>query len=129
MTVKFTSRLPEFKGAMDSAQRAGLLACAHLLRNAVMAKLQDGYTSGDFVTGQSLQHVAIGEITVENGGLTIRVGTDLLYNLYWELGHFNLFTRKYERVEYWREAFEENQEAMAELYQKVVQAHIRQRMR
>jgi hypothetical protein len=33
--------------------------------------------------------------------------------MYWELGHYNIFTRKYERVEYWRETLGLEGAAMA----------------
>jgi hypothetical protein len=36
-----------------------------------------------------------------------------MYALYWELGHVNAFTRRYERVEHWYNTIAEQGDAMA----------------
>lgn len=100
--VRASSRVERLIAALQPAQDAGLRAAAYVYRNAVVAKLIKGYTTGAFVTGTSANSVTITEpFASDNGGRAIRVGTNVLYDLYWELGHENLFTRKYERVEYW----------------------------
>lgn len=94
------------------AVREGLLVAGNRVRNAVVRALRGGYRSslgnrGDFVTGTSLNHVRVAEPVIGPTLDTsyVRVGTDLLYNLYWEVGHHNIFTRRFERDERWRPAF------------------------
>lgn len=100
------SQSPEFLAFAARLRQAvdnGLVAAAYVYRNRVVEKLSQGYTSGAFVT----PHVAL---TVEvspprddpERGRSVSVGTNVMYALYWEAGHMNIFTRRYERVEHWR---------------------------
>lgn len=100
---------------MDHAERAGLIAAAQPYRNAMIDTLKTGYTTGAF--SQGFQGVA-GSVAVsantpdqvseDADGKFVVVGTSARsedgypYPLGWELGHRNLFTRRYERVETWR---------------------------
>lgn len=100
--MPYTSHRREAEARLRTAQDAGLVAAAVLLQNRVKAALTGGYTSGAFVTGRvrnSVTHTAPHPVP---GGRGIEVGTNLLYALYWELGHVNLYTRRYERQERWR---------------------------
>lgn len=101
--MPYTSHRPQVEARLRRAQDAGLVAASVLLQNRVKVALRKGYTSGDFITGRSVNAVAR---TLPHdaaaGGRQVEVGTSLLYNLYWELGHVNLFTRRYQRVEKWR---------------------------
>ena len=88
-------RLPE---AVD----AGLRAMAYVYYDEVKRALAGGYTTGDFVTGRVLNSVTIGEPYDATSGApdrAIEVGTDVDYAMFWEMGHYNIFTRKFERVE------------------------------
>lgn len=111
---------PEFAAFRERHQRArdaALIAAAEHLKGAVKAKLQRGYTTGDFVTGTAAASVNTTEPFDDQVGIrAIRIGSNEQYTLYWELGHINLFTRKYERVEHWRHALEEEGPAMAAIY-------------
>lgn len=112
-----------FRERYDRACQAGLVAAAEVFNGAVKAKLQRGYTSGRFATGAAAGSVvgptgsdAGGEPSMpyqDGDGWAIRVGTNEMYLLYWEVGHINLFTRKYERVEHWRTTMEEEGPAMS----------------
>lgn len=121
------SNLPQLMRAMDDAAQKGLLAAAYPVSNQVKRNLKGGYTSGDFVTGASVNHVTIGQVFREGNGWAIRVGTDLLYNLFWELGHHNIFTRKFERVEKWHPALVdsrfESAQAFNRVYKETLRAH------
>jgi hypothetical protein len=123
----FRSNLPAFIRAMDDAAPKGLLAGAYVVANQVKRNLRGGYTSGDFVTGASVNHVTIGQVFQEGTGWVIKVGTDLLYNLFWELGHHNIFTRKFERVEKWRPALVDSRfeamQAYTRVYTQTLHAH------
>ena len=88
------------------------MAAAYVYRNAVVERLMGGYTSGNFSHGGA---GVAGSVTIGQGttASSIEIGTNVPYAGYWEFGHMNVFTRKYERVEHWRLAFEEVQDAMA----------------
>lgn len=104
--AKWTSNLPRFREAHAASVDAALRGAGMVVTNAVKVALRGGYRSGAFVTGASIQAVQMSEPTTEEGVRVIRVGTHLMYNLFWELGHYSAWTRKYEREEKWRPAFE-----------------------
>lgn len=108
--------------SMKRADRAGLLAGGRVLLNGVKRGLRGGYTSGDFVTGRVLNSVRLSEPRASPDGGTISVYSDLLYALYWELGHLNLFTANYERVQVWVPAFRENRVAAKKAYVQAYRA-------
>jgi hypothetical protein len=96
----------------DAAIAGGLTAAAYVYANLVKRALAGGYTSGDFVTGRVLNSVTIGEPS----GLYIDVGTDLDYAEYWEIGHHNIFTRRYERVMIWEPALDAAGPEMSDVF-------------
>ena len=103
--MPYQSNLPQIMARMQAATMAGLLAAAAVVENRVKEALRGGYTSGRFVTGHVLASVTHSEPEIGPNGAFILVGTDVMYALYWELGHRNLFTRKFERQERWVPAF------------------------
>lgn len=101
--------------ALHRGQDAGLTAAGYSMRNAVLRELRGGYRSslgnhGDFVTGTSLNHVTVSDVKREGRVASIGVGTDLLYNLFWEVGHHNLFTRRFERDQKWEPAYQKGKD-------------------
>lgn len=89
----------------------GLIAAGNVYRTAMQDRLIEGYTSGAFVSGMQgvAGSVAVSEPQGDATGRFVAVGTSqrdatgtVSYPLAWELGHQNLFTRRYERVETWR---------------------------
>lgn len=118
-SATWTSHLDEFRRRHDRAARAALVAAVLIPEAAVKRKLTGGYTSGAFVTGRVRSSVTHTEVTTEDGVHVIRLGTNVLYALFWELGHFNLFTGKYERVEVWRPALAESRARMARTFAAV----------
>lgn len=96
----------------DAAVAGALTAAGYVYANEVKRALAGGYTSGDFVTGRVLNSVTVGEPY----GPYIDVGTDLDYAQYWEIGHHNVFTRKYERVEIWEPAAEAMGPEMSDVF-------------
>ena len=99
--MPYRSNLPGVTAQMDRARDAALIASAQIVINEVKEKLAGGYTSGLFVTGNVLNSVTRTEPIDENGVRTIRVGTNVNYALFWEIGHRNLFSRRFERKEVW----------------------------
>jgi hypothetical protein len=104
---------------MNEAGRRGIIAAAYIVSNNVKRNLRGGYTSGEFVTGQSINAVTISDPFRLGPNWGIRVGTNLLYNLFWELGHMNIFTHRFERVEKWRPALFDSRDAAAAAYARV----------
>lgn len=104
MSAEFTSNLGTFLGATERALFSGLIGAAEAYLADVKPQLIHGYTSGDFVTGNAANSAARGEPEMVGGNASIAVGStqvDPPYPLYWEVGHHNLFTRTFERVEIW----------------------------
>jgi bacteriophage HK97-gp10 putative tail-component len=96
------SKRKEVSAALESGTKDSLKEIAGEAARQIKDRLKEGFTSGDFVTGDLAKSVQVSEVFGEKGEWTVEVGTDNLLALYWELGHHNLFTRKYERVEVWR---------------------------
>jgi hypothetical protein len=100
--MTWTSRAPVVAAALDQGVRDGLTAGAYVYAGAVKQALAGGYTSGDFVTGHVMRSVTVVPAVRTGDTYEAIVGTDVLYALFWEVGHHNLFTRRFERVEVWR---------------------------
>lgn len=116
------------KGAVLSAIHRGqidaLTAMAQPVANEVKRSLRHGYRSslgnwGDFVTGNNVNHVRVSPVTVTDTGASIRVGTDLDYALFWEVGHHNIFTRHFERDEKWAPAYAATRDEAAAAFARV----------
>lgn len=87
---------------------AGLVAAAALYQGEMKRRLQEGYTSGDYVTGHSARSVVVTDPEPGPGGSRqIRVGTNVDYNRMWELGFVHGATGRHWRVEKWRPALED----------------------
>lgn len=116
----------EIQAAVRRGKRDGLILAAQLYINAMRRALRGGYTSGAFVSGATVAHVTRTD-PVPRGAedWQLSVGTNLLYNLYWELGHHNLFTRRFERVELWVPTLR----ALARQIQATIAARVRYEMR
>jgi hypothetical protein len=102
--AEWRSNLGAFEAASDRAIKAGLIAAAETYEAAVKERLQVGYTSGAFTTGNAANSVARSTPEVTPMGYEIAIGSTQVeppYPLYWELGHQNLYTGKHERVEIW----------------------------
>jgi hypothetical protein len=87
------------------------------LRDEIVARFQArglGYTTGNFASGEAAD-IKLGALETRGGVRRIavysparRYGEDGEHNYpaYWELGHFNVFTGRFERVETFRPAAE-----------------------
>jgi hypothetical protein len=82
----------------------GLKGAVNTPMNEVKRRLRGGYKSGNFVTGAVVNSVTASNPGIEGNVPTIRIGTNRDYALYWELGHNNAWTRRYERKEVWKPA-------------------------
>jgi hypothetical protein len=107
----------------------GLVAGGNVYRSHMQDRLIEGYTSGAFVSGMQgvAGSVAVSEPQGDETGRFVVVGTSqrdatgtVSYPLAWELGHQNLFTGRFERVEKWRPGLDEDAPAMTEKFRAVV---------
>ena len=94
------------------AIRSGLKAAGVMLHTIIKNQLDEGFTTGAFVMGR----VAGTVIRGRPGTRKIWVGTPNQIALLWELGHFNLYTQRYERVEIFRTSLEQNAHPLAEVF-------------
>lgn len=116
MSAIWTSNLKPFLKEAEEAEKFALIAAAYVLVNSVKRALRGGYTSGDFVTGGVINSVTRGQPFRDGQGWAIEVGTDLMYALFWEVGHHSIFSRRYEREERWRPAFMDSRNDMRDAY-------------
>lgn len=126
----FHSRIPAVNAAAWSALGTGLAAAGQEYARRVRTRLEQGYTTGDFVTGHVANSVMVSPVERTGEGLRLTVGSNVNYALFWELGHVNIFIRKgagasslagnrttgtYQRVEVWRPILAESREALREI--------------
>jgi hypothetical protein len=112
------------------ASEAGLLAAANHYRNRMVEVLLPGYTSGAF--SNRLQGVAgsiaVSPVTATGDGLEVQVGTNQVgpngapYPVFWELGHLNTFTRKFEHQPRWEPTLIEEMGPMRERFMAAFRA-------
>lgn len=100
-TRVFVTHLPRVIRFHNRAARNMLLAAATVVQNQAKRNVRGGFKSGDFVTG-----TLINKIDVEVEDDHAEIGTEVDYGAFWEVGHNNIFTRKYEREEWLRPAME-----------------------
>ena len=105
---------------------AGLDAAASVYDEAVKARLAGGYTSGHFVghhaksVVDSVRHTK--PFNDQNGNRSVSSGSNDFRTKLWEFGHHNAFTRRFERVEHFREAMDEAGPEMAKAFHEVFSA-------
>lgn len=116
----------QYADRLLDAVDAGLIAAGNVYANAVKRGLAGGYTSGDFVTGRVLNSVTVSAPYMDSGGRVISVGSDVDYAMYWEFGHHNIFTRKYERVEVWRPALDEASAEIEDVFSGTAMSYLSQ---
>ena len=94
------NKTADLASTLPDAVARGLANAADVYQRRMMTALAGGYTTGAFVgTDDPPAWTTVDVREVPNG---LAVGSDVPYTLYWEMGHFNIFTRRYERVEHWR---------------------------
>lgn len=97
----------------DRAAKAGLIAQAEAIRRAWKREIVShggGFKHGKFGTGTALNAItrSAPRALAKLGEYFLLVGTNLRYHLFWEIGHMNTWTGKYERVETLRPAVEKS---------------------
>lgn len=110
--------------AYDRAAAAGLTAAGNLL----VRELQKAHTNANYYKGGAFRHTlgvraSIRRTTPEkhNGMWQTRIGTKFIEALYWELGHYNVFTKKQEPpVKIWMPTFLEQRENVRRLWAQTI---------
>lgn len=122
MPVKIVDRSAKVLTTFDDASRIGLAAAGNVLvREVKKAFGSDYYKGGAFrSTLQVRASIRRTDPVRDGGGWSLEVGTKILEALYWELGHYNIFTRKHERVRIWEPTMLEQAGAMRAEYAKIV---------
>lgn len=128
-TTKLTDNSDAFRARYREAARLGIDAAANVLEREVAKEFFDrqGYKTGAFAgtlrIGKSVRRSppekSFDAYTGAPGWVS-RVGTNKIQALYWELGHYNLFTRGYERVRIWVPTAARNVEKMRRNFAAVV---------
>jgi hypothetical protein len=112
-----------FRSRHERATQAALTAGAQVVVNGLKDEkplgLRAGYTSGAFVTGNILNSIYTTDPQQDGGGWHVLVATDVMYAVYWEYGHVNLFTRRYEREERWEPTLRRTRDEVVKAYQRV----------
>lgn len=106
--MTWTSRVPEVTATLERAWQRGVTAGAWHYAETVRKDLRGGYTTGAFTKGHVANAVTVwpaekiaGDWVAFAGVPTADAAGSLMYALFWEVGHHNLFTRQFERVEVW----------------------------
>lgn len=105
----------------DKASRLGMDAAGNVYEREVKRAHSDHYTSQAFrATLNVRQSIRRTAPTKGRQGWTVDIGTKLPQPLYWEMGHQNLFTRKYERRRIWVPTLIAQARAISDAYARVV---------
>jgi hypothetical protein len=122
MSVSVTDNSREAVSRADEAGRLGLAAAVTMLKNAVVKQFGSSYYKGGAFRSTLFVKQSVRFLTpykTPDGYETV-LGTKFIEALYWELGHHNTFTRKYERVRIWEPAGLASMGAMRDAYARVV---------
>jgi hypothetical protein len=110
--------------AYDKGSQAGLIAAGNMLvRELKFAHTEANYYKGGAFRNTLGVRASIRRTNPEKigGAYQMRVGTKFIEALYWELGHYNVFTREYEPpVRIWMPTFLEKREQARALWAKTV---------
>lgn len=141
MTTRvFVNRLNEAKARYDRAARAGVVASSQLLLNEMKKAYNDYYTSGAFRSTLQIRQawrradperdnkgwytiVGVPSETITPEGSKTAVDRGKVA-LYWELGHDNLYTGKYERVQIAVPTAVQSRDAMRNKWAEVVKRYM-----
>lgn len=122
MSVTVVNKSGAVSGRWDDASRLGLAAAVNVLKTAVLKEFgSDYYKGGAFrSTLQVKQSVRVLQPYKTPSGWETIIGTKHIEALYWELGHRNTFTRKYERRRIWEPAGISSTSEMRSAYGRMV---------
>lgn len=92
MPAEWKSNIPAVQARLALGIDRGLIAAAEVVRQTVSSELRLGYTTGEWVTPHVALTVTYGSPENQGTVRVIRVGTNVMYALYWEVGfHMRLW--------------------------------------
>lgn len=107
-----------YRNALKRALRGGNKGYIFQTSTGNVGKIVDGIRE-PFYQGILYNSIFISEVSFNSDGGSIRVGTPLLYALYWEIGHHNIFTRNFERDDIWQRTFDATRQQALDAYYRV----------
>jgi hypothetical protein len=141
--VRFTNNAARFAFDLEFARRQGVVACGNVLVRRLKKAFGSGYYKGGRFRDTLKVKASIqreDEPTLGREGWSIRVGPRFggaapqaggvqrgkawMVPLYWELGHYNVFTRRHERREIFRPTGVEATPALGAEYAKTVKRYM-----
>lgn len=122
MSVRVTDNRRQAVARAENAGKLGLASAVNVLKNAVVREFGSRYYKGGRFRSTLFVRQSVRSLTPYKvgHGYETQLGTKIMEALYWELGHHNTFTRKYERVQIWEPAGQASTGAMREAYARVV---------
>jgi hypothetical protein len=109
------------KGGTEKALRAAAI----VVENEAKRNAKGGFKTGNFATNG---WTSIGHDVVRKGlmgNLVARVGSTRLHFLFWEVGHFNIFTGGFEQNTWLSDAFRETEDLQQEAAATALRKHMR----
>lgn len=121
MTQTLVDNTQKVIRAYENASRLGMDAAANVYEREVKRAHGDHYTSQAFrATLNVRQSIRRTKPAKGHQGWAVDIGTKLPQPLYWELGHQNLFTRKFERRRIWVPTLIAQTQAIRDAFARVV---------
>jgi hypothetical protein len=118
--------ISRYDAAAKDRYREGALKGMDAASNHLRVSLQKAFGSWYYKGGRFRSTLQVKQSIRRDGptwageGWEATVGTNKIEALYWELGHHNVFTRKYERVEIWVPTGAREVQAMRDTFARVV---------
>jgi len=124
--MPYRSNLALAVRAYEGACDYGLVMGARVVqRELVRDPGRAGYTSGAFVTGNVAASIRLVGPYTEDGDRTIAVTSDEDYAWWWETGHHNTFTGRFEREERWGPTHARTAQQQLRAMQRAARARLR----
>jgi hypothetical protein len=143
MPVTFTNNAQQFVGDLDKARRNGVIACGNLLERRLKKAFGSSYYKGGAfrdtlkvkpsikrddapALGREGYEIRVGPRfgKPQQKAAGVKRGKAFMVPLYWELGHYNVFTRRYERREIFRPTGVDSTPALQAEYAKTVTRYL-----
>ena len=103
--MTYVSNLDAVLNALEDSIGSGLAAAADMVADKVSRKLAPGFTDGSFkgeTPGEAAEEsVQVQVFMHEAENPFARIWSDKKYLFYWEVGHWNIYPRKFVRKEIW----------------------------
>lgn len=101
--MSYRSNLPAVLNALEDAVGSGLAAAGDYVGEMIGRELAHGYTSGEHVedTRANAESVQVQVFIRGEERPYVRIWSNKPHAYFWEVGHYNIFTRSFQRKEIW----------------------------